>query len=151
MKPSKEEIESAIGGKLPENAELEFGGADPKSSGDTKFDFVVMIKDKFSVWKKSVLGRIVGFYIVLGSIFPLPTLSEVTFIAADHFVDFGHLVYQRVIDPSPRPPDTYIVTVPTEFPLPPSGSPLSQGSLPTGSGIHPLSSYDLQGGRRALG
>jgi hypothetical protein len=152
MKPSREEIESAIGGKMPDNAELEFGESEPKSSGGTKFDLVGIIKGKFTVWSKSVLGQFMGFYITLcGFGFPLPSLYEATSITMQQFIDVGHLVYEQATSPSPEPPDGWLVSVPTEFPLPPSGGPLSLDNLPTGSGGYPLSGSSFDHLRTELG
>lgn len=154
MKPSREEIEELLGGKLPEDTSIdEIESWPPESDGSgAKFEFVAFIKDKFALFKKILQGRIVRYYVyAFGFGLPIPSPYQVVTTTFDHVAEYSQIVYERAIDPSPPPVDGWLVTVPREFPLPPSGGPLQLDTLPTGSGVFPLSGSDFGHLQSALG
>lgn len=162
MKPSREEIESAIGGKLPSDIPVEEITSWPAESdgSGTRFELVTFIKGKYAVLKKTLIGRIVGYYVIahgLGAPIPSPyivvtqMIPNSVVIGADKFADYSKIIYDRVLAPSPDPIGGYLVTTPPEFQLPPTASPLSLDDLPKGSGVSPISGDNLQYLRSALG
>ena len=154
MKPTREEIEELLGGKLPEDVPIdEVESWPPESDGSgAKFELVAFIKDKFAIFKKSLAGKIIRYYVyAFGFGFPIPSPLHVVTTTFAHVAQYSQIVYQRAVDPSPPPFDAYLVSVPREFPLPPSGGPLSLDSLPTGSGVFPLSASGFDHLRTELG
>lgn len=145
MKPSREEIEEAIGGELPEGVELEFGDSEPESSDGFVFELVVFIKNKFEVFKKTLAGHIVTYYIVLHGLgIPIPSPYQVVCYSMDRAADYSQIVYERAIEPMSEPPEGFLVALPIESPMPPSGQPLSADMLPTGTEVYPLSAHDFR-------
>lgn len=109
---------------------------------------------------EALIGRIVGYYVIahgLGAPIPSPyiivtqMIPNSVVIGADKFADYSKIIYDRVLAPSPDPIGGYLVTTPPEFQLPLTGSPLSLDTLPTGSGVFPISGDNLQYLRSALG
>jgi hypothetical protein len=157
VKPSRKEIEELLGGKLPEEIPInELESWPPASDGSdgsgAEFEMVMFIKDMFSVYKKSLAGQIIGYYVyAFGFGLPIPSPFHIVSTTFDHVSQYSQIVYQRSVDPTPKPFDSYLVSVPREFPLPPSGLPLALDSLPTGTGVFPLSASDFAHLKTVLG
>ena len=113
MKPTKEEIEKALGGEIPEGVNLEYGETIPADKDDLRFDLVVAVKDKFNVFKKSRAGKLVGFYVALcGLGFPIPAPYDICTTVISHSHNLVEIAYNHLIDEIQEDPEYMVVKLP---------------------------------------
>jgi hypothetical protein len=145
MTPTRKEVEEFLGGELHPDIPIDETESWPpeEDSSGAKFELVGFIKGSFVLFKKSLAGRIIRYYIyAFGLGMPIPSPYQVVLTTWDHAADYSQIVYERAIDPDPDPFDRYLVSLPKESLPPPSGQPLRWDDLPTGSGVYPLSGGD---------
>jgi hypothetical protein len=145
MTPTRKEVEEFLGGELPPDIPIEEAESWPpdEDSSGAKFELVGFIKGSFALFKKSLAGRIIRYYVyAFGFGFPIPSPFQVVSTTFDHVADYSQIVYERALDPDPSPFDRCLVSVPKESLPPPSGQSLRWDDLPTGSGAYPLSGHD---------
>jgi len=144
MKPSKEEIEKAIGGNIPDDTEIEYSDKPPQDEDDTRFDLVVAIKDRFNVFRKLKAGKLIGFYIALcGFGFPIPSLYDISDHAVSYSIDVAGIAYEHLILDRTEDPDTWVVNLPDDAEIPASGTEIPFEELPPLSAVYPLSGSDF--------
>ena len=142
-KPSKKELESAIGGSISDDVKLSYGDSEPSSF---EFELVAVIKNKFKVYKKSLSGKLIAIYVFMcGFGFPLPSLYDLSVRSVQHLDEVSHIVYESMNKSFEDRSGGLVIYLPEEFPLPEDESQIDMDNLPTGSGIYPLSADDFRG------
>lgn len=140
MNPTREDIERDFKVAIPENAELLYGETPP----DNSFLSWGWCKEKYQVFIKSSLGRIIAVYILLGDFIPLPTPYEIVVLSYPHAVEAIQIAWNDLRSQKPIENPAYVALMPPTQSTRPHAGYTSWGSLTAGTSVVTLSGTFLQ-------
>jgi hypothetical protein len=148
MKPSREDLKRDLRIDIPDDAEILYGDAPPN---DPAFEPWAWCKDKYQVFIKTPVGKIVILYIALTGFVPLPTPYEVIVAAYPYALKAMEIAWNDLRSQKPVDQKAYLAVLPPQQQMRSNSMSIKWGSLTSGTSVVTVSGLALQAGKRGTG